>query len=172
MTTDFKSLIRDVADFPKPGIVFKDITPVLADAQAFTAVIDTMAKALDGMKVEGICGLESRGFLFGPPLAMKLGVPFIPVRKKGKLPRETVSATYDLEYGSDIIEVHKEDIESGASYLIVDDLIATGGTAEAAARLVESCGGQVAGLLFFIELDFLQGRNKLGDRKVISVISY
>jgi adenine phosphoribosyltransferase len=172
MTTDFRSLIRDVEDFPKPGIVFKDITPVLADPEAFSVVIDTMADLVRDLPIDCICGMESRGFIFGPPLALKLGLPFVPVRKKGKLPRKTESVTYELEYGTDILEIHSEDVVENANHLIVDDLIATGGTAVAAANLVERCGGRVSGMLFFIELSFLNGRGLLEGRDVFSVVSY
>ncbi len=167
-----RDLIRDVPDFPKPGIVFKDITPVLADPDAFAAV----TRALSGLtQVHGanhVLGIESRGFIFGTPVATALGLPFTPIRKPGKLPRETRSVSYELEYGTDTLEIHAEDLGPDDTVVIIDDLLATGGTAEAACRLVESCGAKVAAVLVVIELTFLNGTDRLAPRPVYSLVKY
>jgi adenine phosphoribosyltransferase len=163
-------VIRDVPDFPKPGILFKDITPLLADPVAFRATVDGLCDRTQG--AEGIVAIESRGFLFGAGMAIQLGLPLQLVRKPGKLPYQTVSVAYQLEYGSDRVEMHVDAIEPGRSYVIVDDLIATGGTAAAAADLVEMQRGVVAGLLFVIELGFLRGRERLGRRPVDALLTY
>ena len=165
-------LIRDVPDFPKPGILFKDITPVLADGEAFAAV----THALSGLaRVHGanhVLGIESRGFIFGTAVATALGIPFSPVRKPGKLPRETRSVSYDLEYGTDTLEVHAEDLGPHDRVVIIDDLMATGGTAEAACQLAESCGATVAAVLVVVELTALKGSERLAPRQVYSLVKY
>jgi len=168
------SLIRDVPDFPKPGVVFKDITPLLADAKACALIYEAMAAPyLDANeKVDLVLGIESRGFIFGTPVAQSLGVGFSPVRKPGKLPWKTVSQSYQLEYGEDTLELHQDAITEGQRVVIVDDLLATGGTMEAACKLVEVLGGTVVGCSFLIELGFLNGRERLGDRPVHSLIKY
>jgi adenine phosphoribosyltransferase len=164
--------VRDVPDFPKPGILFRDITPLLADAGAFHAAIEQMAALIRPHRPQGLVAIESRGFIFGAALALKLGLPLLPVRKPGKLPRPTVSMAYQLEYGTDRIEMHAEDIVPGQAYAVVDDVIATGGTAAAAAALVEKQGGRVACCAFLIELDLLKGRERLGGRTVETVLHY
>ena len=169
---ELRSLIKDVPDFPRPGIVFKDITPLLAHARGFEAAIAHLARRAEGLDVSGVLAIESRGFIFGAALAHELGLPLHLVRKKGKLPRAVASMRYELEYGFDHVEVHTDAIRPGASYLIVDDLIATGGTAAAVIRLVREQGGQVAACLFCIELTFLLGRNALDGTQVYSVIEY
>lgn len=167
---DLASFLRDVPDFPKPGILFKDISPMLASPEAMQTVTDRFA-ALDFGSVDKVAGIESRGFLFGVPLAMQLGVGFIPVRKPGKLPAKTRSVRYDLEYGSDSVEMHEDAVAEGERVLVVDDLLATGGTMAAAAQLVEACGGIVAGCASVIELAFLQARaNALAERRCESLI--
>ena len=160
---DLKSIIRDVPDFPKPGIVFKDITTLLKDQTAFKEAIRQLCQPYQGQRIDQIVGIESRGFIFGGAMAVELGTGFVPIRKPGKLPAETEQEEYTLEYGTDAIEIHRDAIMSGDQVLIVDDLLATGGTAEAAIRLVKKCGGQVMGIAFLIELSFLNGREKLGD---------
>lgn len=169
---EIKLLIREIPDFPKRGIGFKDITPVLKDANAFQFSIDMMAKALDGRKIDAIAGPEARGFLFGAPLAYKMGVGFIPVRKPGKLPAETIQYEYELEYGVDSLEIHKDAVIKGQSVVIVDDLLATGGTIFAAAKLIENLGGIVDSILFLTELTFLNGRKKLDGYDIISLIKF
>ena len=168
---DLASFLRDVPDFPKPGILFKDITPMLASPEAMQAATDQLA-ALDLGQVDKIAGIESRGFLFGVPLAMKLGIGFVPIRKPGKLPAQTRRVEYALEYGTDAIEIHEDAVAAGERVLIVDDLLATGGTMGAAAELVQACGGEVAGCAFVIELAFLQGRSaKLAGHRCASLIT-
>ena len=169
-----KNAIRDVADFPKQGIVFKDITPILTDNKLCDDIVDETVKRLEGIKIDAIAGIESRGFLFGFLLAQKLRVPFIPVRKAGKLPYETISYSYNLEYGTATIEVHTDALKAGDSVLIHDDLLATGGTAIAAAELVKQLGGTVAAYSFIVELDFLSGRDTLAQytNNVISLVSF
>jgi adenine phosphoribosyltransferase len=167
-----KRLIRDIADFPKAGIVFKDITPVLQDPKAFREVMDRMLEYARAKQPDVIIGIESRGFIFGAPLALSLGASFVPVRKLGKLPGETVREEYALEYGTNTVEMHKDAIRPGDRALIVDDLLATGGTSAAAAMLVEKLGGEVAGLLFLVELTFLNGHDALGSYDVYSLIEY
>jgi adenine phosphoribosyltransferase len=169
---DIRALIKDVPDFPKPGIVFKDITPVLADPRAFRATIDHLAEKVSGLEVGAILAIESRGFIFGAALAHQLAVPLQLVRKRGKLPREAVSIRYELEYGFDHLEVHADAVEPGGRCLIVDDVIATGGTAEAVAKLVEHQQGTVAACAFVIELDFLAGRRRLAAHEIISLLHY
>jgi adenine phosphoribosyltransferase len=169
---DIKSLVIDVPDFPKPGIVFKDITPVLADPDAFAAVIDALAARCEGLAADAVLAIESRGFIFGAPLAERLRLPLSLVRKRGKLPRASFSVRYELEYGFDHLEIHADSIRPGGRYLIVDDVIATGGTAAAVAGLVAEQGASVAACLFVIELTFLAGRAKLPGQNVVSLISY
>ena len=164
--------VTSIPDFPKPGIIFRDITSVLGDADGLKLAIDEMSALLDGVEFDMIAGLESRGFLFGMPLAYIFHMPFIPVRKKGKLPRETVEASYDLEYGSAIIEIHKDDIKQGMRVVLVDDLIATGGTLEAAAGLIESLGAKVVKIICLMELKGLKGRERIMKYPVDTVISY
>ena len=167
-----RSRIRDIADFPKEGILFKDITPLLADVEAFRTSIQLMVEALDGESVDAVIGIESRGFMFGAALADKLGVGFVPVRKPEKLPAATYRAEYELEYGSDAVEIHRDALEAGDCVVVVDDLIATGGTAAATAALVERCGASVAAFVFVINLVALEGTKKLAPHKVISILDY
>lgn len=167
-----RSLIHDVPDFPKPGIIFKDITPLIADPRGFGAVVEQLAEGVAALRPEGILAIESRGFIFGAALARRLELPMHLVRKHGKLPRATVSARYELEYGFDHLEIHADVIRAGARYLVVDDLIATGGTAAATAQLVLGQQGIVAGYAFVVELTFLNGRGVLGDFPVVSLIDY
>lgn len=164
--------IRSIPDFPEPGIIFRDVTSVLQDAEGLKLSIDEMTKLLDGVDFDVIAGAESRGFIFGMPIAYALGKPFVPVRKAGKLPCETVSQSYDLEYGQATIEIHKDAIKPGQKVVLVDDLIATGGTMEAAAKLVEKLGGEVVKMIFLIELAGLEGRKKLAKYDLASVVSY
>lgn len=161
--------LRDVPDFPKPGILFKDITPLLASPPAMRHAIDRLA-ALDLGPIHKIAAIESRGFLFGVPLAMRLGVGFAPIRKPGKLPWKTHRVEYVLEYGTDAVEIHQDAFEKGERVLVIDDLLATGGTAAAAARLVEAAGGTVAGCAFAVELCFLSGRQRLAGRRVDALV--
>jgi adenine phosphoribosyltransferase len=167
-----KEVIRDIPNFPKAGIVFKDITPLLANARLFARTIDLLAERIAAHEPHGIVAIESRGFLFGAPVAHKLGLPLYLARKPGKLPYKTVGVTYDLEYGSDRMELHTDAIEPGKSYAIIDDLIATGGTAAATADLVELQRGQVACCVFVIELTFLGGIQRLGKRPVETLVQY
>ena len=169
---EIQSLIVDVPDFPSPGIVFKDITPLLADPAGFAAVIGHLEDRARNHGAEAIFGIESRGFIFGAALAERMQLPLHLVRKKGKLPRETVSMAYELEYGVDHLEVHRDAVVAGTRCLIVDDVIATGGTAAAAAKLLESQGAEVAALAFVIELCFLDGRSRLNGHNVESLVSY
>lgn len=168
-------LIRDIPDFPKPGILFKDITPVLANGPAFKKVVDWYVMALEEAgDIDVVAGIESRGFIFGAPVAQRLGIGFIPIRKPGKLPFTTHQETYDLEYGTDTLEVHTDAVAQGARVAIIDDLLATGGTAGASVNLIEKIGGEVAALAFVIELGFLEGRKKIGlpDEKIFNFIQY
>jgi adenine phosphoribosyltransferase len=167
-----KRAIRDVPDFPKPGIVFKDITTLLKDPEAFRRAIDLFTVLCGGFRAQKVLAVESRGFILGSALALRLGMGFVPVRKPGKLPARTLRCTYDLEYGQDCIEIHEDAIASGETVLVVDDVIATGGTARAAGELVETMGARVAAYAFLVELTFLEGRKKLGDREVLSLIRY
>ena len=169
---DLKKLIREVPDFPKKGINFYDITTLLLDPEGLEGTIDALTELCRGVQFDTIIGVESRGFIFGTPLAYQLGTGFIPVRKPKKLPAKTVSISYDLEYGQDTLEIHKDAIGKGHRILIVDDLLATGGTARAVVDLVEKVGGVVAGLLFVVELDFLEGRKKFDGYEVKSLIHY
>ena len=169
---DLKSLIREVQDFPKPGINFYDITTLLKDPEGLHAVIDSLSRHYAGKDVRIVAGIEARGFIFAPALAYALNAGFVPIRKPRKLPAATERVEYALEYGSDSVEVHIDAIEPGQNVLIVDDVLATGGTASAAARLVEKLGGKVAGLGFVLELDFLGGRKKLAGYDVDALLHY
>ena len=162
-------LIRDVPDFPKPGIVFKDISPLLADHAGFTAVVHALAEAgrSDGQVVDKVVGIEARGFILGAPVALELGAGFVPVRKAGKLPGETHAASYALEYGEATLEVHTDGIRAGERVLVVDDVLATGGTVAATRSLVEACGGVVSGVAVLMELSFLSGRAALGETPLV-----
>ena len=164
--------IRTIPDFPEPGIMFRDVTSILQSAEGLKLAIDEMIRLLDGVEFDVIAGAESRGFIFGVPIAYAMGKPFVPVRKAGKLPCETVSKSYELEYGQATIEIHKDAILPGQKVVLVDDLIATGGTMEAAAELVEELGGEVVKMLFLIELSGLKGREKLAKYDVESVVAY
>lgn len=174
LTTLIDSEIRDVPDFPKEGILFKDITPILENPELSGKIVDEFYSRCKSLGIEAIVGVESRGFLFGFPVAMKLGVPFILVRKKGKLPYKTISYKYDLEYGSAEIEMHEGSIHKGMSVMVHDDLLATGGTAAAAAELILQQGAKVAGFSFLVELDFLEGKKKLDkySNNIISITNY
>ena len=167
-----KALIRDVPDFPEPGIVFKDITPVLADPIAFSTIIDLIVVHFGRGNVDKVVAIEARGFILGAPVAYHFGAGVIPVRKAGKLPHETVDESYTLEYGTASLEIHRDAVAPGERVLIVDDVLATGGTAKAAASLVERIGGKVCGIACLIELGFLEGRSKLGGYDVFSLIPY
>ena len=164
--------VVSIPDFPEPGIIFRDVTSVIQDADGLQLAIDEMQKLLDGVEYDVLVGAESRGFIFGMPIAYNMKKPFVLVRKKGKLPRETVEMSYELEYGSAAIEMHKDSIKPGQKVVIVDDLIATGGTIEAAAKLVEELGGEVVKIVFLMELEGLNGREKLQGYSVDSVIKY
>lgn len=164
--------VVSIPDFPEPGIIFRDVTSVIQDADGLQLAIDEMQKLLEGLEFDIIAGAESRGFIFGMPIAYNLKKPFVLVRKKGKLPRETVEMSYDLEYGSATIEMHKDSIKPGQKVVLVDDLIATGGTIEAAAKLVEQLGGEVVKIIFLMELAGLEGRKKLEKYDVASVVCY
>jgi adenine phosphoribosyltransferase len=167
-----KKLIREVPDFPKEGINFYDITTLLKDADGLKQTIDALAQGFEGQKIDTVIGVESRGFIFAAPLAYHLGAGFVPVRKPKKLPAEKVSVSYDLEYGQDTLEVHKDAVGEGHKVLIVDDLLATGGTAKAVVDLVEGLGGDIVGLSFLVELTFLNGRAKFDGYDVRSLLSY
>jgi adenine phosphoribosyltransferase len=167
-----KKLIREVPDFPKKGILFYDITTLLKDKLGFALLIDALSEHYIGKEIDLVLGMEARGFIFGPALAYRLNAGFVPVRKPGKLPAETEKVSYDLEYGSNSLEMHKDAIERGQRVLIVDDLLATGGTAVATAELASGLGAQIAGLAFVVELDFLRGREKLGNYDVFSLLHY
>jgi adenine phosphoribosyltransferase len=169
---DLKSSIRTVEDWPKKGISFKDITTLLKEPELLKAAIQQMASPFAKDKVDLVVGPESRGFIFGVPVAVALNAGFVPVRKKGKLPAKTVSATYELEYGTDTLEMHEDAIMKGQRVLIVDDLLATGGTISAVIEMCESLGAKIVGLSFMIELDFLNGRDKLKGRKISSIVRY
>jgi adenine phosphoribosyltransferase len=167
-----KKLIREVPDFPKKGILFYDITTLLKDKVGFATLIDALSDHYLDRDIDVIVGIEARGFIFGPALAYRLGAGFVPVRKPKKLPAETAKVTYDLEYGTDTLEIHKDAIQPGQRVVIVDDLLATGGTAKATADLVKSIGGHIGGLAFVVELDFLKGRNRLAEYDVVSLLHY
>jgi adenine phosphoribosyltransferase len=167
-----KTLIRTVPDFPKPGILFYDITTVLKDKAGFATLIDAFAQYYIGKEIDLVLGIEARGFIFGPALAYRLNAGFVPVRKPKKLPAPTARVTYDLEYGTDALEIHLDAIQPGERVVIVDDLLATGGTMQATVELVRQLGGEIAGLGFAIELDFLQGRDKFQQYDVLSLLHY
>ncbi len=169
---DLRYFIRDIPDFPKPGILFKDITPLLLQPQAFLFALDQLHQNLAGKPVDKILGVESRGFIFGAALAARLGLPFVPVRKPGKLPYETVREEYALEYGTDALELHRDAIAPGEQIWLIDDLLATGGTALAAANLVKKLQGHVAQISFIIELEFLEGRKRLQSYSLDSLIRF
>jgi adenine phosphoribosyltransferase len=164
--------IRDVPDWPQKGILFRDITPLLADPSAFLAAIDALCLNFKGMKIDYVAAVEARGFIFGSAVAERLNAGFVPIRKKGKLPYKTESVTYDLEYGTDTLQIHCDAVKKGSKVLMVDDLLATGGTMAAACKLIEKIGGTIAGISFLIELTGLAGRKKLGGYKINCVISY
>ncbi len=167
-----RSFIRDIGDYPKEGVTFRDITPLLGDGKAFARSIDALVSEFDGIAVDRVVGVESRGFIFAAAVAYRIGAGFVPVRKAGKLPWAVVREEYDLEYGSDKLEIHRDAIHPGEQILIVDDVLATGGTAAATSVLVETLGGVIAGLGFVIELDALGGRAKLGERTVRTLLHY
>ncbi len=169
---DLRDYIRDVPDFPKPGIMFRDITPLLASPEAFGQVIDELAERYKDAKVDAVLAAEARGFIFAAPLALKLGASFVPVRKPGKLPFEKLKFQYDLEYGSDCLEMHVDAVKDGDRVLMIDDLLATGGTMEACIKMAEEGGATVVGVGFLIELTFLPGREKLAPHDVCTLISY
>ena len=167
-----KEHIRDIPDFPKPGVVFKDITPLLADAEAFRTLVDAMVEPFAEVRVDKVLGIEARGFILAAPVAFRFGAAFVPVRKGGKLPWHIESEEYELEYGTDLLEIHRDAVAPGERALIVDDVMATGGTAAATVRLVEKLGGEVAGLTFAIELAFLGGRQRLEGYEAHSLLVY
>jgi adenine phosphoribosyltransferase len=169
---ELADLIRTIPDFPLPGIQFKDITTLIGNGPAFNQVISTMVARYQGRGIDAVAGVESRGFIFSAPIALQLGVGLVPIRKPGKLPADTYQIEYDLEYGSNRLEIHRDAFTPGARVLVVDDLLATGGTIVAASKLIEQVGGSVAELAFVIELTFLHGREKLGDYPVFSLIQY
>ncbi len=169
---DLRAKIREVPDFPKPGILFYDITTLLKEPDAFRDVIDRMAEPIANHRIDLVVGMESRGFIFAAPLAYKLGAGFVPVRKLGKLPAETIEVEYDLEYGTATLEIHRDAIAEGQRVLLVDDLLATGGTVLGTIELVKRLGGEIAGLSFMVELTALHGRDKLGDYPIHTLIEY
>lgn len=172
MEKKLKRVIKDVPDFPKQGIVFKDLTPIFKDKKLFKSLIDYLYKKYKNKRLDAIVAIESRGFIIGSPLAYKLKVPFIPARKPGKLPRETYKVTYSLEYGTDGLEIHRDALSKGNRVLIIDDLLATGGTVNAVVSLIEQAGAEVLEIAFIVELDFLKGREKLQGRKIFSIVHY
>ncbi len=167
-----RSRIRDIPDFPRPGVLFKDITPLLSDPTSFQEAIDGLTAPFEGRGIAKVLGIEARGFIAAAPVASRLGAGFVPIRKAGKLPWQVEKAGYVLEYGNDVLEIHKDSVAVGERVLVVDDLLATGGTAAAAIRLVEALGGHVVGLAFIVELAFLGGRSQLGGREAVSLVSY
>lgn len=169
---NFRRLIRNVPDFPKPGIVFRDITTLIRDAEALRHAVRLMADPFRNDGVDLVAGIESRGFIFGAAVAIELGVGFVPIRKPGKLPAATTSETYELEYGTDTLAIHTDAISPGQKVLMVDDLLATGGTMAAACRLVERLGGEVTGIAFLIDLEFLKGRSKIGQYRTVALVGY
>lgn len=169
---DLKKLIREVPDFPKEGILFYDVTTLLKDVDGLGKVLDSMTLPFQDRDVHKVIGIESRGFLFAPVIAQRIGAGFVPVRKPGKLPAQTLSASYALEYGEDTLEIHRDAIVEGENVLIVDDLIATGGTAAATVELVQRLGGNITAVAFLVELEFLQGRRKLDGVEVVSILQY
>ncbi|MCL4364989.1 MAG: adenine phosphoribosyltransferase [Candidatus Marsarchaeota archaeon] len=167
-----KSHIRDIPDYPKPGIVFKDITPLLKDSSTFNSCIDALAQRLSGTDFDYIVGIEARGFIIGGALAYKMKKGFVPVRKKGKLPYDKISKSYQLEYGMETMEMHSDAIEKNSRVIVVDDLLATGGTASATAAMINSLGGSIAGFAFITELSFLNGRERLDSRNIVVLLRY
>jgi adenine phosphoribosyltransferase len=167
-----KDLIRDIPDFPKPGVVFKDITPLLADPEGFSLVIETLAQRYAGMGITKVVGIEARGFIIAAPVAHRLGAGFVPVRKVGKLPWEVEAEAYELEYGTGLLELHSDAVDIDETVLVIDDVLATGGTAAATVRLIERLGAKVAGLGFVIELGFLNGRRQVPGRDILSLLHY
>jgi adenine phosphoribosyltransferase len=170
--TDLGAYVRDIPDWPREGVTFKDITPLLADRAAFTAAVEALVGRFQGLEVDKVLGVEARGFIFAAPVALHLSAGFVPVRKGGKLPWHVETQHYDLEYGTDLLEIHRDALGAGERVLVIDDVLATGGTAAATASLVERLGGTVVGLGFVLELGFLSGRARLGGRRVASLISY
>ena len=169
---DLKDYIANVPDFPKPGILFRDITPLLQSPPAFRHALDLIKQDIDANHIDAFAAIDARGFLIAAPLALEMGKPLLPVRKEGKLPRESARVSYDLEYGSNAMELHRDAVSSGDRVLVVDDLLATGGTAEATVKLVEELGGVVAGLAFLVELTDLGGRDRIKDYPITTVIEY
>jgi adenine phosphoribosyltransferase len=169
---ELRDCVRDIPDFPKPGIVYKDITPLLSNTDAFRSTIDLIAEHFEGQRVDRVLGVEARGFIIAAPVAYRFGAAFVPVRKAGKLPWEIEREEYELEYGTDLLEIHRDAVDPGDRVVIVDDVLATGGTAAATIRLVEKLGGSVIGLAFVIELGFLEGRKKLDGYEVLSLVTY
>ena len=169
---DLKNWIRDVPDYPQPGILFRDLTPLWKSPEAFNYTIDSLAEQYERSEIDAVAGIESRGFIFGVPLALKLGFPFIPFRKENKLPPEVIGVDYELEYGSGRMEMCADALEPGDRILVIDDLLATGGTAAAAASLIEKVGGEVLAMAFVVELEALKGRELLQDHKVDSLVTY
>jgi adenine phosphoribosyltransferase len=171
-TDQIRALIRDVPDFPQQGVVFKDITPLLGDPEAFSTVVDTIVVHFGRGNIDKVVGIEARGFIVAAPVAYHFNAGFVPVRKKGKLPWESEGESYELEYGSETLEIHRDALQPGERVLVVDDVLATGGTASATARLVERLGAKVVGIACIIELSFLHGRDKLGDLEFYSLVRY
>lgn len=169
---NLKSYIRDVPDFPKPGIIFKDITPLLGDPKAFAAMIDAFADKYRDSGITRVCGIESRGFILGAALALRLNVGFVPIRKAGKLPYKKIRREYSLEYGTDAIEIHADSVVRGEKVLLIDDLIATGGTAQAAVALLQDIGAEIVGVAFAVELEFLKGREKFDQSTYFALLKY
>lgn len=169
---ELKKRIREVPDFPKPGILFYDLTTLLKDREGLRSIMDILTEEYKGREIDRVVGIESRGFIFAPALAYNLNAGFVLVRKKGKLPAESISASYDLEYGQDVLEMHRDSIEPGQRVLIVDDLIATGGTASATAQMVRQLEGEVVALAFIVELESLKGREKLDGAEIFSILKY
>ncbi len=172
MSDSIRAAIRDVVDFPKPGIIFKDITPVLADGKLFRDAITLLCETAGNVKIDKVVGIDARGFIFAAAVADRIGAGFVPVRKKGKLPWKTRQTAYSLEYGESIVELHEDAVLPGESVLLVDDLLATGGTAAAAVKLLEELGANIVGISVLIELEFLSGRALLGDHKVNAIVTY
>ena len=169
---ELKRKIREIPDFPKPGILFYDLTTLMKDAESLRSAIDILTEKYREMRIDRVIGIEARGFIFGSGVAYNLGAGFVPVRKKGKLPAQKVSVSYDLEYGQSVLEMHEDAVEAGQRVLIADDLIATGGTAAATAQMVRQLGAKVLALAFVVELEFLNGREKLDDSEVFSILRY
>ncbi|MEI6655095.1 MAG: adenine phosphoribosyltransferase [Verrucomicrobiota bacterium] len=172
MPATLRAAIRDIVDFPKPGIVFKDITPILADGVLFRKAVSLLCETTGGVKIDKVVGIDARGFIFGAAVADRLGVGFVPVRKKGKLPWKTRQAAYSLEYGESIVEIHEDAVKPGEAVLLVDDLLATGGTAAAAVQLLNDLGAHLIGISLLIELSFLEGRTKLAPYPVHAILTY